>query len=293
MIDNEAQIEMLEAFQHRDRRHSPDQWDVFVKIDVGSSRAGVKVGQPRLSELVRRAEASKAVRIYGFYCHAGHSYSGRTPEEAKDVLHVEVDSVLAAANLMSSREPLTLSIGATPTAHVIDSLKAKVPPHMRVELHAGECFQARSSALLTLSPGNFPANDLQQVATGLVTLDQQAVRVLAEVCSVYPERNEALINAGAIALSRESSSFQGFGMVTSRPGWTIVRLSQEHGIVGETYASKSVGASNGRVEQNFAVGDKVFLYCQHTCITAAAFPVYWIVNDNDVVTDFWKPWKFW
>ena len=61
--------------------------------------------------------------------------------------------------------------------------------------------------------GNYPANDLQQVHTGLVTESQQAVRVLAEVCSVYPERNEALINAGTVALSKETSDTPGYGRV--------------------------------------------------------------------------------
>ncbi|SCO80595.1 uncharacterized protein FRV6_04808 [Fusarium oxysporum] len=134
--------------------------------------------------------------------------------------------------------------------------------------------------------GNFPANDLQQVSTAVISESDQAVRVIAEVCSVYPDRNEALINAGVVALSRETSAFPGFGYVVGRPEWNVVRLSQEHGILGTTQ-------SKSTADKAFAVGQRVSLYCNHACITAAAFYVYYIVDEDDVVIDCWVPWKGW
>lgn len=119
--------------------------------------------------------------------------------------------------------------------------------------------------------------------------------MLAEVCSVYPERNEALINAGTIALSKETGPFPGFGSVVGIPGWAVVRMSQEHGIVGEVQipGSKNAEPEKRDVETNFDVGDKVFLNIQHSCITAAAFYVYYVVDENDIVQDTWVPWKGW
>jgi D-serine deaminase-like pyridoxal phosphate-dependent protein len=35
------------------------------------------------------------------------------------------------------------------------------------------------------------------------------------------------------------------------------------------------------------------LYVNHTCITAAAFYVYFVVDDEDVVRETWIPWKGW
>lgn len=137
--------------------------------------------------------------------------------------------------------------------------------------------------------GNYPANDLQQVATGLVSEAQQAVRVLVEVASVYPERNEALVNAGTIALSKETSDTPGYGRVTDRPGWGVMRMSQEHGIIGLNGLRKE----EKTIAERFAVGDKVFLFCQHACITAAAHFVYYVVDDQDMVRDVWMPWKGW
>ncbi|EXJ86961.1 hypothetical protein A1O3_03915 [Capronia epimyces CBS 606.96] len=277
MIDNEQHIHVVEDF----RRRSPSAsipWKVFIKIDVGSHRAGVQTKIPRLHDLVRRAEASDSVEVVGFYCHAGHSYACRTQEDAEGVLREEISGCLEGASLIGGQRPIVISVGATPTAHVVQSLQATLPSHVSLELHAG----------------NFPTNDLQQVSTGLVKLTDQAVRICVEVCSVYPERNEVLVNAGVIALSREASEYPGFGMIADHPGWFVVRLSQEHGILGHP---GDVAINDGPGEKasadSFFVGQKLFVYCQHTCITAAAFHVYYIVGDDDVVEDTWVPWKGW
>ncbi|EGU86933.1 hypothetical protein FOQG_06178 [Fusarium oxysporum f. sp. raphani 54005] len=264
MVDNEQQVEFLE-----ESASSKQPWDVFIKLDVGSRRAGVEANSAALIRLVERAQKSSAISIYGFYCHAGHSYGGRSRDEAEKTLNIEVSSVLAAAKLLPSDRQLVISVGSTPTAHVVESLKASMPENIKLELHAG----------------NFPCNDLQQVSTGLVTETQQSVSVAAEVCSVYPQRNEALVNAGVIALSREASAFSGFGRVVGSPAWGVVRLSQEHGILG---------TSEGRnVDEDFKVGQKVQLWCNHACIAAAAFYVYYVVDEQGIVRDTWIPWKGW
>ncbi|KAF6517439.1 hypothetical protein HZS61_003010 [Fusarium oxysporum f. sp. conglutinans] len=253
MVDNEQQVEFLE-----ESASSKQPWDVFIKLDVGSRRAGVEANSAALIRLVERAQKSSAISIYGFYCHAGHSYGGRSRDEAEKTLNIEVSSVLAAAKLLPSDRQLVISVGSTPTAHVVESLKASMPENIKLELHAG----------------NFPCNDLQQVSTGLVTETQQSVSVAAEVCSVYPQRNEALVNAGVIALSREASAFSGFGRVVGSPAWGVVRLSQEHGILG---------TSEGRnVDEDFKVGQKVQLWCNHACIAAAAFYVYYVVDEQGI-----------
>ncbi|EMT70820.1 D-serine dehydratase [Fusarium odoratissimum] len=256
MVDNEQQVEFLE-----ESASSKQPWDVFIKLDVGSRRAGVEAN--------KSAQKSSAISIYGFYCHAGHSYGGRSRDEAEKTLNIEVSSVLAAAKLLPSDRQLVISVGSTPTAHVVESLKASMPENIKLELHAG----------------NFPCNDLQQVSTGLVTETQQSVSVAAEVCSVYPQRNEALVNAGVIALSREASAFSGFGRVVGSPAWGVVRLSQEHGILGTSEGRK--------VDEDFKVGQKVQLWCNHACIAAAAFYVYYVVDEQGIVRDTWIPWKGW
>lgn len=272
MIDHVDHVRILEEFNTRKGRKSP--WPAFIKVDVGTHRAGIQNSSPRLDELIQLANESSAVSIYGFYCHAGHSYASKSTEEAVNFLNEELNGVLTAAHkFIDPHTKLVLSIGATPTAHVVAKLKANLPPNTQLELHAG----------------NFPANDLQQVATGLVSLSDQAVRVIAEVCSIYPDRNEALINAGVLALTKEASSFTGMARWVDDLNWSIVRVSQEHGIfswVGEDAAKQ-------KVEETFKIGQKVMLYIQHACITSAMFQVYYVVDDEDVVRETWIPWKGW
>jgi D-serine deaminase-like pyridoxal phosphate-dependent protein len=270
MIDNEQHIDLLEDYAKSAGYTNP--WSVFIKVDVGSHRAGLENSSPSLQRLVQRAEASHATSVYGFYCHAGHSYACRTPEAAADVLQMEVEGVVRASTYLdlSGDRKVIVSVGSTPTAHVVNTLEKTLPPNVELELHAG-CY---------------PANDLQQVCTGLVSEQQQAVRIVVEVCSVYPERNEALINAGTVALSKETSDFPGYARVTDRPRWSVLRMAQEHGILGLTSGEE-------RVEEAFRVGQRVYLYIQHACITSAQHHVYYVVDDKDVVREAWVPWKGW
>ncbi|KAJ5198525.1 uncharacterized protein N7498_007642 [Penicillium cinerascens] len=288
MIDNEQQVDILENyFEKMSPKAAP--WSVFVKIDVGSHRAGLMTESPSLPKLIQRIESSPAATIHGFYCHAGHSYASRTEDAAAAVLEAEVEGVGKAAKFLINEKPdrqIVISVGSTPTAHVVRRLQATLPEVMELELHAG-CY---------------PSNDLQQVATSLVTPEQQAIRILADVCSVYPGRNEALINAGTVALSKESSDFPGYGTVVDRPQWCVVRMSQEHGILGwaeseqttrlmEHTGSKS--STGEKAESAFKVGDKVLLYVQHACITSAQHFVYYVVDEQDIVRETWVPWKGW
>jgi D-serine deaminase-like pyridoxal phosphate-dependent protein len=64
--------------------------------------------------------------------------------------------------------------------------------------------------------------------------------------------------------------------------WSVIRLSQEHSILG---LSDDRDKAKTRADDVFKVGQKVALYCQHACITAAAFYVYYVVDDDDVVRD--------
>ncbi|CAI7618680.1 unnamed protein product [Penicillium bialowiezense] len=287
MIDSEQQIDLLESYATQSP--SAPSWPVFIKIDVGSKRAGVVTDSPSLPKLIQRIESSPAASVYGFYCHAGHSYACRTEDAAAAVLQTEVEGVVEAAKFLvneTSDRTIVVSVGSTPTAHVVKRLQGALPQGMELELHAG----------------NYPSNDLQQVATSLVEPTQQAVRILADVCSVYPDRNEALINAGTIALAKETSEFPGFAIVADRPQWSVVRMAQEHGILGwaESDQTKRLVQKTGskssdgdKVEGSFKVGDKVMLYIQHACITAAMHYAYYVVDEQDIVRETWVPWKGW
>jgi D-serine deaminase-like pyridoxal phosphate-dependent protein len=275
MIDHEDHVKLLEEHAARTGRQGTP-WKAFIKIDIGSHRAGVENSSSRLDALIAQANASSHVDIYGIYCHAGHSYASKTTEDAVKVLEQEFGGVFEASKKLTLKagQEVVLSIGATPTAHVVSHLQKSVPAGMTLELHAG----------------NFPANDLQQFATGLVAESDQAVRVLAEVCSVYPERNEALINAGVLALTREPGPISGLARLTGdKFDWSILRVSQEHGILGWAGDAEK----KQKAEDVFSIGQRLLLYTQHACITSAMYHIYYVVDEDDIVRETWTPWKGW
>lgn len=139
MIDNEEQVNILETKYHGTGKV----WEVFIKVDMGSQRAGIAVNCPRLRALIQKAHKSDVVRVYGFYCHAGHSYKSKNRNDAALVLKDEVNAAVAAAKLVDLKHPIVLSIGATPTIHVMDSLKCIIPPNCTLEFHGGKRFRKK------------------------------------------------------------------------------------------------------------------------------------------------------
>ena len=139
MVDSEQQIDLLESYAVKSSSLL-EPWPVFIKIDVGSQRAGITTHSPFLPRLIQRIESSSAATVYGFYCQAGHSYACRTEDAAAAVLQTEVEGVVEAANVLIDGKPdrrIVVSVGSTPTAHVVKRLQGALPAGMELELHAG------------------------------------------------------------------------------------------------------------------------------------------------------------
>jgi hypothetical protein len=104
----------------------------------------------------------------------------------------------------SPSRQLAVSIGATPTAHVLQHLEANAPPNVQIELHAGQCTLSSlppRSRQRGADPGPCRRKlPVQRPPAGFHKGHNRSgpgrARVATEACSVYPERNEALLNAG-------------------------------------------------------------------------------------------------
>ncbi|EXJ81571.1 hypothetical protein A1O1_07635 [Capronia coronata CBS 617.96] len=276
LIDHIDHVSILSQYV-RCRENWGKPWTVFIKLDMGGRRAGLPLDSPELKKLVRAVEEAPNVEIYGFYSYSAKTANRWTVEMAETVLQNHITGVLAATELLSDpTKPLTLSIGSSPTARVIRSIKEQVASNITFEIHAGNL-------------GTFIYNDLQQLSTGTIDSSNLAMSVIAEVCSVYSERNEALINAGVLALTREPGELSGIARVRDKKkkGWIVGRVSQEHGIL--VYD----GDDNQRAQDVWTIGDKVELDVQHTCIVGAMYGWHFITDEDGTVRDILFPWKWW
>ncbi|WVR06723.1 hypothetical protein IAU60_003755 [Kwoniella sp. DSM 27419] len=291
MVDHQAQIELLDEYSERTGRAM--RWDVFVKVDGGGKRAGAPPSSQQMKDLIQAILHSRHVGIFGFYSHFGQSYAAGSLSASSDYFAAEIACVQEAAKValsLGAKKPRSssgdeaswiFSVGATPTAHAAVQ---------QVEtLHGG------LEGVLELHAGCYCMCDLQQHATSLITDASLALTVLARVVSVYRERGgvEALCDVGALAVSKDTGQYPGYGRVIrpeSKNGWDLGRVSQEHG----TLVKRQSRADHMTHEDDLEVGDLLRIVPQHACLACANFPWMYVVEDGgDTVVDVWVPWKGW
>ncbi|UZJ55523.1 hypothetical protein CBS101457_004843 [Exobasidium rhododendri] len=332
LVDSIQQVEAVQKEWEEDGESEPI--FIFIKIDAGYHRAGVTVHSSELVNLVRKIKSCDRVAVWGVYCHAGNSYGSTSSSKAVAFFTEELQCTNEAAQLVDMllqegkdgksaqrhRLPLVLSVGSTPTAHAASDAGPNdhVLRRLKKDLHGD----------LELHAGNYAFLDLQQVATGAIptvdgeaAIDRCSLTVLTSVVSVYPGRgakerggeekeeedrrrdphvaihgDEALCDAGGVALSKDTGPLPGFGYVVSPPhftGWQIGRVAQEHGVLTiRTDTSSSKEEHHDSVKM-LSVGDKLQVVPQHACMVASAHPWLFIHDSTSIITDVWIPWKGW
>ena len=243
-------------------------FSVFLKVDCGYHRAGVDPCAPESVHLADQMQASKHIRFRGILTHAGHSYHCRNPQETIAIARQERDVMVEFADRLKQHGAAceTISVGSTPTA-----------------MHAPG-WQGVSE----IRPGNYAFFDKFQADIGSCSLGQAAATVLTTVVAHYPQHNQMLIDAGALALSKDPGAVHldeeiVYGAVPGNPLLKIFSISQEHGLI----TSQTPIAFN-----NFPVGSLLQIIPNHSCLTAALFPKYHVVEGNRVV-DEWLPTRGW
>jgi D-serine deaminase-like pyridoxal phosphate-dependent protein len=243
-------------------------FSVFLKVDCGYHRAGVDPFAPASVQLAEQMSASKHIRFRGILTHAGHSYHCRNPEEIIAIARQERDVMVEFSQRLKQHGIVceTISVGSTPTA-----------------IHAPG-WQGVSE----IRPGNYAFFDKFQADVGSCSLEEAAATVLTTVVAHYPQRNQMLIDAGALALSKDPGAAHldkevVYGAVPGNPLLKLFSISQEHGLIT---------SETPIVFDQFPVGSLLQIIPNHSCLTAALFDRYHVIENNRIV-DEWRPVRGW
>jgi D-serine deaminase-like pyridoxal phosphate-dependent protein len=267
LVDSPEAVDVLE----RAARAAGVRLHTWLEVDCGYHRSGVDPDSPAALALARRIAASKDLLFDGLLTHAGHGYHARGAAERKEAAGAERDVTVAFAERLrqSGVDVPAVSIGSTPTMVAAESL-------------AG-VDEAR--------PGNYVFYDWMQAAAGVCDAEDVAVSVLATVISHRDDLPHCIVDAGALAMSKDAGPAaadlrRGLGPVYAGPAGAaleprvnLASVSQEHGFVS--------GPSPEDVRGRFRVGDKIRIMPNHSCLTAAMFDEYWVVR-GETVCDRWK-----
>ena len=264
LVDQLETVTTVEAYG----REIGLRFSVFLKIDCGYHRAGVDPFAAESIRLAKQMHASQHITFRGILTHAGHSYHCRNPEEIIMIARQERDVMVEFADRLKQHGLAceTISVGSTPTA-----------------IHAPGW-----QGISEIRPGNYAFFDKFQADIGSCALEEAAATVLTSVVAHYPQRNQMLIDAGALALSKDPGAVHldekiVYGAVPGNPLLKIFNISQEHGLI----TSQAPIAFN-----NFPLGSLLQIIPNHSCLTAALFPKYHVVEGNRVV-DEWRPMRGW
>lgn len=241
--------------------------DVFVKIDIGYHRCGVEPRTKEAFDIPQKIADSSNLNFSGILTHAGHSYHANGAENLLEIAHEERDKMRKHAENLRRKglEVSCVSVGSTPTFSAIDNL----------------------DGITEFRAGNYIFFDAFQATLGSCKFSDCALTVLAAVVHRDVNRQKIVIDAGAVALSKDRGAVEfdagcGYGRVYDLEGndlnLRVESLSQEHG---------EISVAEAKVFNQLKVGSRVRILANHSCLTALQHSHYHILDDGKIV-DKWE-----
>lgn len=254
VVDSHTAIDALE-------REFTAEEDFFVhawlKVDCGYHRAGVDPHSSLALDLARRLSDSEVFAFDGLLSHSGHAYRARGREALREVAEQERSVMVETAERLrhAGVEVPSVSIGSTPAMSVVETLEG----------------------IDEVRPGNYVFYDYFQAHIGSCQVSDCALTVLSSVVSAQPGARHSVIDAGALALSKDLGPeeeppsygriFENYERSELHPELRVTSVSQEHGIVNAS----------------LTVGDRLRILPNHSCLVVPNFDYYIVVRGKEIV----------
>jgi D-serine deaminase-like pyridoxal phosphate-dependent protein len=257
VVDSAAAIDLLEA------QGMP--FHIWLKVDCGYHRAGVDPESQLAFDLADRIQQSTSLKFDGLLTHSGHAYQARTRSDVAAVAEQERATMDRLANALRARGLTVpeISVGSTPAMSVVEDL----------------------TGIDEVRPGNYVFFDQMQVDLGACEPLDCAVTVLASVVSSQPGADHCVVDAGALALSKDSGSGHG------RPsGMGAIFDDYPKGQLSEAAHLRSLSQEHGILSRRLPIGERIRILPQHACLTVACFDHCFAVRGHRV-EGRWQIWN--
>jgi D-serine deaminase-like pyridoxal phosphate-dependent protein len=206
----------------------------MLEIDLGIGRTGVRAGVAAC-ELAQRITDLPSLKLIGVYGFRGFRAFAEGAETRENWGRAEGAALASAAeDLRAIGLPIVeVSAGSTPTA---------LPA-------------ARARGVTEIRPGQYLFGCANVVAQGAMRPDEVALFARATVIS-RPADDRAVVDAGSKTLSTDGpwEPGRGFGYLASDSSTRVVRLWEEHGVLGL-----------GESSRGLRVGERVSIVPNHVC----------------------------
>jgi D-serine deaminase-like pyridoxal phosphate-dependent protein len=239
---------------------------VFLDVDCGYHRDGIEPHDEAATEIVRQIADASNLEFAGILTHAGHSYHAGSVEEIREIAGRERDVMVEfAQQLRSERINVPcVSVGSTPTINHVEHLRG----------------------VTEIRPGNYIFFDAFQATLGSCRFEDCALTVLAAVMHRNRDERKIIVDAGAIALSKDRGPVEfdpdcGYGRVLDLAGREIrtrvESVSQEHG---------TFHVGDGAVFERLKVGSRVRILANHSCLAAAQHTHFNVLENGKIVGEW-------
>lgn len=239
---------------------------VWIKVDSGYHRAGVDPQSNSSVDLAQRLDASDTLSFEGLLTHSGQCYRARGKDMIRRVAEEERRVTVEFADRLRTEGAVSVShvsVGSTPAMSVVEHL----------------------SGVTEARPGNYALYDYSQTIIGSCSVNDCAVSVLASVVSSQPGANHSIVDAGALALSKDAGP-------DDAPQRTMGEIFEDYAAGSLSRESRvvSVSQEHGTVSGRLPLGTKVRVLPNHSCLTVAQFDEFHVVRGDEIV-DKWKIWR--